>query len=124
MANVMPFRLFFLMAVAVLVLGSARPAVSGGPMQACTAQWQAQGLSRADYRPFLIRCLKDETVAPAPVKVAVKPKPVKAKSTRHGTTAQAGRMKACGAQWRQMKAAGTTEGQTWRQFASQCLRNK
>ncbi len=113
---------------AALGMAPARPAASGGRMQACTAQWKAQGLSRAEYRPFLVKCLKGgASTAPAPVKVAVvrtteAPRPPKIKSARHGNGVQANRMKTCGAQWRQMKAAGTTGGQTWRQFVSGCLK--
>src|ERR1700678_3163816 len=32
-------------------------------------------------------------------------------------------MAACGAQWKAAKAAGTTNGQTWPQFLSQCRAN-
>ena len=95
-------------------------------MQACTAQWQQLGLSRAEYRPFLVKCLKGETRAAkttvSPQLLMAKPRPMQPKATRAGKHPQANRMKQCGAQWRQAKAAGTTGGQTWRQFASSCLK--
>jgi hypothetical protein len=33
-------------------------------------------------------------------------------------------MKECGADWQEMKAAGTTKGKTWRQFSGECLKKK
>ncbi len=114
--------LSLLLVVAAPGLSPARAADS--PMQVCTAQWQQLGLSRAEYRPFLIKCLKGET--PAPVKVSrpssVPALPHKTKAPKTGHHPQATRMKACGAQWRQKKASGTTGGQTWRQFVSVCLK--
>ena len=34
------------------------------------------------------------------------------------------RMKECGADWQEMKAAGKTKGMTWRQFSGDCLKKK
>ncbi len=34
------------------------------------------------------------------------------------------RMKACGAEWREMKKAKKTEGKTWRLFSKDCLKRK
>ncbi|WP_158266854.1 hypothetical protein [Alsobacter soli] len=34
------------------------------------------------------------------------------------------RMKECGAEWQAAKKAGKTEGKTWRQFSSECLKKK
>ncbi len=119
----MKLVLSLLLVLAALGFSPAHAGVSR--MQACTAQWRQQGLSKADYRPFLVRCLKGET---AVVKISTAPKamrikPVKAKRTAHAADRpQADRMKQCGAQWRQMKALGTTGGLSYRQFAAKCLK--
>ena len=95
--------------------------MAGGPMQACTAQWQAQGLSRGEYRPFLLKCLNGQAVAAVTLKAASKFESTK-KAGR--TSSQGNRMKMCGARWQTMKATGATNGLKWQQFSSQCLRTK
>jgi hypothetical protein len=35
---------------------------------------------------------------------------------------QRNKMKGCGAEWQALKKAGKTEGKTWRQFSSECLK--
>ena len=91
---------------AVMAAGFMLAASPSGPMQTCTAQWQAQGLSRAEYKPFLSKCLAGQTAEPV---VA--------------GSGQGNRMKLCGARWQKLKASGKTQGQSWRQFSKTCLRN-
>ncbi len=50
-----------------------------------------------------------------------------AKPSRKPTAAQAAaraRMKACGAEWREMKKDGKSKNTTWRKFSSECLKRK
>lgn len=99
-----------------------------GRMQACTAQWldiRAEGQAPV-YKTFIRECLAGKTAAPT----------VQAKAGRKKTGTGKGpsavklsakvkkpnRMRLCAAQWRDMKAAGATGGQTYRQFSSQCLK--
>ena len=101
---------------------------AGSRMQACTQQWlDRPGHDRAGYPSFLRTCLKTpEAVAARP-----QPKPRHRKavvgSVRRKAPAErrAGpkpnRMKACGAQWHEMKAAGGV-AVSWRQFVRTCLK--
>lgn len=128
------------------VLAAPKPQ---GPMQTCTAQWmamrQAGDLRGQNYKSFIRLCLQGKTTdwTPAGAKTArktapaearaFKSKPLKAKalkakssekkSSTGGGISSGGRMKACGAKWQAMKAANATNGQTWRQFSRQCLKN-
>ncbi|WP_460451601.1 hypothetical protein [Alsobacter sp. SYSU BS001988] len=47
-----------------------------------------------------------------------------AKKPSEAQMASRNRMKECGAEWQTMKKAGKTEGKTWRQFSSECLKKK
>lgn len=103
-----------------------------GRMQACTQQWMdlkaAGQTGPAGYRTFLRQCLSGQTAGlavplaqPSVRRVKVSGKsPDKSPGTPPGKAPN--RMKVCGAKWQQMKATGTTDGMTYRQFSSQCLR--
>lgn len=126
------------LAAVLLVLAAATPVWAAskpqGPMQACTAQWlvmrEAGDLHGQNYKSFIQLCLQGKTAdwtpaarkAVARQKAPAKARPLKAKGSG-GSTSSGGRMKACGAKWQTMKAAGTTNGQTWRSFSKQCLSN-
>ena len=130
------------LAVVTFAPGLARAADKPqGRMQACTAQWldvKADGHAPV-YKTFIRDCLAgkaaEETGATqrrskpalaqahrakaAPVKLSAKvKKPTRSSSGSKGPN----RMSQCAAQWRERKATGTTGGQSYRQFSSQCLK--
>ncbi len=45
-----------------------------------------------------------------------------AKPASQAQLAQRNKMKGCGAEWQALKKAGKTQGKTWRQFSSECLK--
>ena len=117
--------------VAVVLAAMARPVLAdNSPMEQCAAQWRdmtAAGKTVGrDYRTFAAGCLKANAQASAQVPVSTpisgsaarRPKPAKASGKRPN------RMSVCAAQWRQMKAQNTTNGLTYRQWSSQCMRKK
>ncbi len=126
------------LAAVLLVLAAASPAFAApkpqGPMQTCTAQWlvmrEAGDLHGENYKSFIRLCLQGKTADWTPAarktvarkKAPAKARPLKAKASGGGTSS-GGRMKICGAKWQALKAANATNGQTWRSFSSQCLRN-
>jgi hypothetical protein len=57
--------------------------------------------------------------APAPATAAPAPT---TKAPSSAQMAQRNKMKACGAEWQALKKAGKTQGKTWRQFSSECLK--
>lgn len=98
----------------------------------CASRWnqmKAQGKTRGlDYLVYKVDCLKSAT-APSvakpksvavPAKLSAKPS-FKPAPKRHS---QQNRMKACGAKWQNMKAAGQAKNTTYRRFASACLKGK
>ncbi len=101
-----------------------------GRMQACTAQWldlKAEGHPPV-YKTFIRECLAGKTAVASGGPVAkvhkartsaVKRAPPVKLSAR---IKKPNRMSLCAAQWREKKAAGATDGQTYRQFSSQCLK--
>ncbi len=107
---------------------AAPAAAENSPLEQCAVQWRdltAAGKTVGlDYRTFAAGCLKANAQAsvstPAPVaqarKSAGKPAKVSAPGKRPN------RMSVCAAQWRQMKAQNTTNGLTYRQWSSQCMR--
>lgn len=109
---------------AVLLLVTATRAVAANsPMEECTAQWlalKAAGKTGGQaYRAFLIECLKQGPVAPV---VAAKPSRSASHRTDPAKPKRPNRMQVCAAQWRDMKAGNTTNGMTYRQWSSGCLR--
>jgi hypothetical protein len=122
----------FAVAVAVLV-GMAGVANAETVMKQCGEQWQAakaSGTTNGETWPqFLSQCraqLKGAGSATAPA-----PAPQQQTGslfpwqspTPAATAAPASKqsvMAACGEQWKQAKAAGTTGGATWPQFLKQC----
>ncbi len=144
LAAILVFVSLIVVAVIALVIVTFAPVLAAtrpqGRMQDCTAQWLATGNpDRAAYQPFLRACLAGAVTAPAVRPVALRtpaaPKiraahmdsPHKAlalKAAANGDSPSPGgnRMKMCGAKWQGLKAANATDGQTWHQFVSQCLR--
>ncbi|WP_406853809.1 hypothetical protein ABEG18_14710 [Alsobacter sp. KACC 23698] len=60
----------------------------------------------------------------APAAPATAAPATEAKKPSEAQMASRNRMKECGAEWQTMKKAGKTEGKTWRQFSSECLKKK
>ena len=111
---------------AVLLLAAAGVcAAADSPMEQCTLQWldlRAAGKTGGlVYRSFLIQCLKTAPAVPAP-------KPRASRSEAGGSPTakpkRPNRMQVCAAQWRDMKANNKTNGMTYRQWSSQCLRSR
>ena len=121
----------FAVALAVLV-GMAGAASAETVMKQCGDQWQAakaNGTTNGETWPqFLSQCraqLKGAGSAAAPA-----PAPQQqsgslfpwnpAPATTAAPASNQSVMAACGEQWKQAKAAGTTGGATWPQFLKQC----
>ena len=107
---------------------AATPAQS--KMQQCAAQWQtmkkANKTGGQDYKTFSSTCMKGTTAAPAvtPVPMAkpVAGKPAAAVVPTASKAPAGDRMKQCAAQWQTMKAQNKTNGMTYKQWSSQCLK--
>ena len=110
---------------AVLLLAAAGVcAAADSPMEQCTQQWldlRAAGKTGGlVYRLFLVQCLKTAPAVPAP-----KPRLSKASAAKSSVAKpkRPNRMQVCAAQWRDKKANNTTNGMTYRQWSSECLRS-
>ena len=101
----------------------AYAAASGGStkMKTCAAQWQqmktAGTTNGQTYKAFSATCMKGST--PAPTAAAAVATPAAATTGGH---AQQNKMKQCAAQWQSLKAAGKTNGQTYKAFSATCLK--
>ena len=122
-----------------ILLGAAATANAQSVMKQCGEQWRAAkaaGPTNGETWPqFLAQCRAQlrpgtttaaPTPAPAPPQTgpcspwqqpAAPPAPAPSTATRGNTQSV---MKECGAQWQAVKAAGTTNGQTWPQFLKEC----
>jgi hypothetical protein len=122
----------FAAAIAVLV-GMAGAANAETVMKQCGDQWQAakaNGTTNGETWPqFLSQCraqLKGagSAAAPAPAPQqqsgSLFPWQNPAPAATAAPTSNQSVMAACGEQWKQAKAAGTTGGATWPQFLKQC----
>ncbi len=114
-------------AVVVLAIMTFRPAAAAsrpqGRMQLCTAQWlDRHEPDRSGYKPFMHQCLTGATGVAVINKTAASKATDKKAGAKKSGPKKPNRMSVCAAQWRQEKASGTTGGQTYRQFSSQCLR--
>jgi hypothetical protein len=120
-------------AAVLLALAAATPAYADpkpqGPMQTCTAQWlvlrDSGDLHGQVYSSFIRLCLDGKTAdwtAPAGRSSKSERTSIRTRSLKTGSK-RGNNMKICGAKWQAMKAANATNGQTWRQFSTQCLRN-
>ena len=114
-----------LLLAGMLVFQADSAAADNSPMEQCAVQWRdmtAAGKTVGlDYRIYAAGCLKANRQAPAPAPAMSAPAIGKSKP---GKPKRPNRMSLCAAQWRQMKAQNTTNGLTYRQFSSQCLRRK
>ena len=101
-------------------------------MRACAAEWNtmkaANQTAGKKYRDFQKECLARTAAAPgtapptAPLAPAAAPKAAKAPGGRQALVA---RERACGAEWKAAKAAGTVPaGMKWPQYWSQCNTRK
>ncbi len=99
------------------------------PMQQCAAQWQTlKKTNKAGgqtYKAFTTTCMKTMQAA-TPVPAVGAAKPAAAAAVASAGKAKAGhpnRMSQCAAQWNQMKAHNKTNGMTYKQWTSQCLKS-
>ena len=108
-------------------------------MRTCATEWkqaEAAGTTQGQSWPqFLAQCRTRQGAAPAPSSSTVAPAPAPqsgslfpwsqpsaptaASNVGASSTGQSV-MKMCASQWKDAKAAGTTAGQTWPHFLSQC----
>ncbi len=111
------------LATAALSGHAATPAQS--KMQQCAAQWQdlkkANKTGGQDYKTFSANCMKAGP-APAPTPAVNVSKPAAAVVPTGAKAAPGDRMKQCAAQWQTMKAQNKTNGMTYKQWSSQCLK--
>jgi len=96
-------------------------------MQQCAAQWQTLKKTNKTggqtYKAFTTTCMKSTPAAtPAPTPAVSAAKPATAVAST-GKTGQKNRMSQCAAQWNQMKAQNKTNGMTYKQWTSQCLKS-
>jgi hypothetical protein len=117
-------------AMAFTIWSVAAPAEAESVMAGCATQWkqaQAAGTTGGATWPQYLQQCKTQGAAPA---AAPAPAPAQSGSLFPWNTPPAAQpmkpaagqsvMAACGAQWQQAKAAGTTGGATWPQFLKQC----
>lgn len=105
-------------------------------MKECAAQWQemkaANQTNGMKYRDFSKQCMSEGAPpAAAPPPAAEKPAPAPAtasgekKPVSGGRQAEYARERACGAEWKAAKAAGTRPpGMKWPQYWSECNKRK
>jgi hypothetical protein len=131
--------------VAIIVLGfpvaGLNRANAQSIMRTCASEWkqaEAAGTTQGQSWPqFLAQCRTRQGSAAAPTSSTAAPAPAPqsgslfpwsqpsaptsvAASNVGAPSAGQSVMKICASQWRDAKAAGTTAGQTWPQFLSQC----
>jgi hypothetical protein len=117
-----------LAAFSCLAFDTAHAQQQPNRMQACAAEWKtmkaANQTAGKKYRDFQKECLARTAAAPgaAPATPAAAPKATKASDGRQAMVA---RERACGAEWKAAKAAGTVPaGTKWPQYWSQCNTRK
>jgi hypothetical protein len=105
-------------------------------MKECAAQWKemkaANQTNSMKYRDFSKQCMSEGAPpAAAPPPAAEKPAPTPAtaagekKPVSGGRQAEYARERACGAEWKAAKAAGTRPpGMKWPQYWSECNKRK
>ncbi len=124
-----------------LALGGPTVANAESVMRTCATEWkqaQAAGTTGGESWPqFLAQCRTRQGSAAAPSSPTVAPAPAPqsgslfpwsqpsapASQAASNVAAPSGGqsvMKICASQWKDAKAAGTTGGQSWPQFLSQC----
>ncbi|MDV6332362.1 hypothetical protein [Asticcacaulis sp. 201] len=113
---------------AIISQANAAATPANTKMTQCAAQWQkdkaANKTNGQDYKAYSAACLKGATPAPAPVaKPAMAAAKPAATVVKASNTKPQDRMKECGAKWSQMKAAGKTGNQTYKQFSATCLKS-
>ena len=127
-----------LIASGICLAAFAALAVPAGAktMKECAAQWQemkaANQTNGMKYRDFSKQCMSEGAPpAAAPPPAAEKPAPTPAtaagekKPVSGGRQAEYARERACGAEWKAAKAAGTRPpGMKWPQYWSECNKRK
>jgi len=119
-------KTYLLIASAALLatLSTASLPANAKTMKECAAQWQEMKASGQTagmtYRGFSKQCMSGEAAA-APPPPAAEP----AAKPSGGRAAMVARMRACGAEWKSVKAEGKVPaGQKWPQFWSECNKRK
>jgi hypothetical protein len=127
----------------------ATPALAQAKTEkACKEEWQANKAAnqaaKITEKAYVTKCRADGVAAkpaavPAPAPAAAAPAPAQAPkpaavapaptkpaaaTATGGKAGEVSRIKACGAEWKEAKAAGKTAGQKWPQFWSDCDKRK
>jgi hypothetical protein len=66
----------------------------------------------------------DKAKAAAAAKPSATEAAAEKKPPSQAQLASRARMKECGADWQELKAAGKSKGKTWREFSGECLKKK
>lgn len=118
----------------VICLAPAVPA-NAATMKECAAQWQKMKADKKTegktYKEFSKTCMSDAAAAPAANTAATKPSTAPAAAIKPAATnekkpspaqeAMYERERACGAEWKEAKAAGKVKaGMKWPQYWSEC----
>jgi hypothetical protein len=124
----------FLLIASAVLLAALAPAIISAPAQAktmkeCAAQWKemkaAGQTSGMKYRDFSKQCMTGGAAeAPPPPQPDAAPAPAPRAKATGGRAAFYARERACGADWKAAKAAGTTGGLKWPQYLSACNKRK
>jgi protein-disulfide isomerase len=127
----MKFRLLLASGICLAAFAAVSVPADAKTMKECAAQWQemkaANQTNGMKYRDFSKQCMSEGAPpAAAPPPPVEKPAATEEKKpVSGGRQAMIARERACGAEWREAKAAGRIQpGQKWPQYWSECNKRK
>jgi len=127
----MKLRLLLASGICLAALAAVSVPADAKTMKECAAQWQemkaANQTNGMKYRDFSKQCMSEGAPpAAAPPPPVEKPAATEEKKpVSGGRQAMIARERACGAEWREAKAAGRIQpGQKWPQYWSECNKRK
>jgi len=127
----MKLRLLLASGICLAALAAVSVPADAKTMKECAAQWQemkaANQTNGMKYRDFSKQCMSEGAPpAAAPPPPVEKPAATEEKKpVSGGRQAMITRERACGAEWREAKAAGRIQpGQKWPQYWSECNKRK
>jgi len=127
----MKLRLLLASGICLAALAAVSVPADAKTMKECAGQWQemkaANQTNGMKYRDFSKQCMSEGAPpAAAPPPPVEKPAATEEKKpVSGGRQAMITRERACGAEWREAKAAGRIQpGQKWPQYWSECNKRK
>ena len=128
----MNLRLLLASGICLAAFAAISVSADAKTMKECAAQWQemkaANQTNGMKYRDFSKQCMSEGApAAAAPPPPAEKPAAAteEKKPISPGRQAMIARERACGAEWKEAKAAGKiAAGQKWPQYWSECNKRK